>query len=58
MAQFCNAWLGLYADRQEADATDNRLPGQGLVENAPGLPFIVIAVIVALVVFGDRLNTL
>ena len=58
MAQFFDAWLGLYADRQDAGATDDRQPGQGLVEYALLLSFIAIAVIVALIFFGDRLNTL
>jgi Flp pilus assembly pilin Flp len=58
MVQFFNAWLGLYADRQDADITDDRQPGQGLVEYALLLLFIAIAVIVALVFFGDRLNAL
>ena len=58
MGQFLDAWLGLYADRQGTDATDDQQPGQGLVEYALLLSFIAIAVIVALVFFGDRLNTL
>ena len=57
MIQFLDAWLGLYTDRQGAGATDEP-PGQGLVEYAMLLSFIAIAVIVAPIFFGDRLNTL
>jgi hypothetical protein len=57
MVQFLDAWLGLYANLHDAGAADVR-PGQGLVEYATLLSFIAIAVIVAIIFFGDRLDTL
>ncbi len=59
MLQFTEALLGLYADQgQDTGAGSGQEQGQSLVEYALVLAFIAIAVIIALIFFGNKLTTL